>query len=54
MTEDYPADTATAGNAYPNGTTHTLASLEYDTKYKIRVRTRYTDGENADSPWNGP
>ena len=33
MTEDYPADTATAGNAYPNGTTHTLTGLEYDTDY---------------------
>ena len=33
MTEDYPADAATAGNAYPNGTTHTLTGLEYDTDY---------------------
>ena len=31
-----------------------MASLEYDTDYNIRVRARYTDGENADSPWNGP
>ena len=54
MTEDYPADTATAGNAYPNSTAHTLAGLEYDTDYKIRVRARYSDGENAASPWNGP
>ena len=22
--------------------------------YNVRVRARYTDGENADSPWNGP
>ena len=53
-TESYPADTAEAGNAHPDSTTHTLASLEYDTDYNIRVRARYTDGENADSPWNGP
>ena len=53
-TEDYPADTAEAGNAHPTGTTHTLTGLEYDIQYNIRVRARYTDGENADSPWNGP
>ena len=52
--EDYPADTAEAGNAHPTTTTHTLAGLEYDTDYNIRVRARYSDGENADSPWNGP
>ena len=52
--EDYPADTAEAGNAHPTGTTHTLTGLEYDTEYNIRVRARYSDGENADSPWNGP
>ena len=31
-----------------------MAGLEYDIQYNIRVRARYTDGENADSPWNGP
>ena len=49
-----PADSAEAGNAHPTTTTHTLAGLEYDTDYNVRVRARYTDGENADSPWNGP
>ena len=53
-TEDYPADTAEAGNAHPDSTTHTLSGLNYDTDYKIRVRARYTDGENANTPWNGP
>ena len=52
--EDYPADTAEAGNAHPTTTTHTLADLEYDTDYNVRVRAHYSDGENADSPWNGP
>ena len=52
--EDYPADTAEAGNAHPDSTTHTLAGLEYDTDYNVRVRARYSNGENADSPWNGP
>ena len=53
-TEDYPADSAEAGNVHPTTTTHTLANLEYDTDYNIRVRARYSDGENAASPWNGP
>ena len=53
-TEDYPADTAEAGNAHPTTTTHTLPDLEYDTDYNVRVRAHYSDGENADSPWNGP
>ena len=52
--EDYPADTAEAGNAHPTTTPHTLAGLDYDTDYNVRVRARYTDGENAASPWNGP
>ena len=49
-TEEYPADTAETGNAHPTTTTHTLAGLEYDTDYNVRVRARYT----AASPWNGP
>ena len=53
-TEDYPADTAPDGNAHPTDTTLTLTVLEFDTDYNIRVRARYTDGENAASPWNGP
>ena len=53
-TEDYPADTAEAGNAHPTDTTLTLTVLEFDTDYNVRVRARYSDGENAASPWNGP
>ena len=53
-TEDYPADTAEAGNAHSTDTTLTLTGLDFDTDYNIRVRARYTDGENVDSPWNGP
>ena len=53
-TEDYPADTASEGNAHPTDTTLTLTVLEFDTDYNIRVRARYSDGENVDSPWNGP
>ena len=53
-TEDYPADTTPYGNDHPTTTTLTLTVLEFDTDYNIRVRARYSDGENADSPWNGP
>ena len=53
-TEDYPADAAPDGNDHPTDTTLTLTGLDFDTDYNIRVRARYTDGENADSPWNGP
>ena len=35
-TEEYPADTAEAGNAHPTGTTHTLAGLEFDTDYNVQ------------------
>ena len=53
-TEDYPADTAPDGNDHPTTTTYTLVGLEYATDYKVRVRARYSDGENAANPWNGP
>ena len=53
-TEDYPANTAEAGKAHPTDTTLTLTVLEFDTDYNVRVRARYSDGENAASPWNGP
>ena len=53
-TEDYPSDTASEGNDRPTDTTLTLTVLEFDTDYKIRVRARYSDGENAANPWNGP
>ena len=52
--EDYPADTTPYGNDHPTDTTLTLVGLEYDTDYEIRVRARYSDGENAANPWNGP
>ena len=53
-TEEYPANTAEAGNAHPTDTTLTLTGLDFDTDYNIRVRARYSDGENAARPWNGP
>ena len=52
--EDYPPDTAETSNAHPTTTTHTLASLEYGTEYNVRVRARYSNGDHAANPWNGP
>ena len=53
-TEDYPADTAEADNDHPTDTTLTLTGLDFDTDYNIRVRARYTSGDDAASHWNGP
>ena len=41
----YPADTATAV---------TIADLEHDTEYKIRMRARYYRGEHEGKSWGGP
>ena len=41
----YPADTATAT---------TIADLEHDTEYKIRMRARYYRGEHEGKSWGGP
>ena len=30
-----------------------MTVLEFDTDYNVRVRARYSDGENAANPWNG-
>ena len=52
--EDYPADTAEAGNAHPTGTTHTLAGLEYDTDYNIRVQsTLHATARTPPAPGTG-
>ena len=41
----YPADTATAV---------TIADLEHNTEYKIRMRARYYKGEHEGKSWGGP
>ena len=41
----YPADTATAV---------TIADLEHNTEYKIRMRARYYRGEHEGKSWGGP
>ena len=49
------ANTALGGNAFPTGTSHTVAGLEEGTAYKARVRARYhnADGNVEQSgPWS--
>ena len=42
------------GNAYPTGTTLTLSGLGGGVEYKVRLRARYYDGDNAQNPVSGP
>ena len=51
---DYPSWQEEDGNAYIEGTSHSLIGLENGVEYKVRLRARYYDGEHADRPWSGP
>ena len=53
-TDEYPSYTQEDANAHPTAATHTLAGLEGGAEYKVRVRARYYQGSDADSPWSGP
>ena len=50
----YPWYTEEHGNAYPATPTHTLEGLDRDTKYKIRIRARYSPNGQYDAHWSGP
>ena len=52
--EEYPSWTSDDGNLYPTATSVDLTGLDPGIEYKIRVRARYWDGDDADSPWSGP
>ena len=54
--EDYQSWTVDEGHKYPapTATTVTIADLEHDTEYKIRLRTRYYRGEYEGKSWGGP
>ena len=43
------------GNSYPAGETTelTLTGLPQGREYKVRMRSRYHDGQYADDPWSG-
>ena len=45
---------ADRGNAYPTGTTLTLSGLGGGVEYKVQLRARYYDGDNAQNPVSGP
>ena len=50
----YPSYTEEHGNAHPATPTHTLEGLDRDTKYKIRIRARYSPNGQYDAHWSGP
>ena len=54
--EDFQSWKVDEGHKYPapTATTATIADLEHDTEYKIRMRARYYRGEHEDAPWGGP
>ena len=54
--ENYQSWKVDEGHKYPapTATTATIADLEHDTEYKIRLRTRYYRGEYEGKSWGGP
>ena len=54
--EDYQSWKVDDGHIYlaDTATTATIADLEHDTKYKIRMRARYYRGEHEGKSWGGP
>ena len=54
--EDYQSWKVDDGHVYPapTATTVTIADLEHDTEYKIRMRARYYRGEHEGKSWGGP
>ena len=54
--EDYQSWKVDDGHKYPapTATSVTIADLEHDTEYKIRLRARYYSGEYEGKSWGGP
>ena len=54
--ENYQSWKVDDGHKYPapTATSVTIADLEHDTEYKIRLRTRYYRGEYEGKSWGGP
>ena len=55
-TEGYKSWKIDEGHKYPapTATRATIANLEHNTQYKIRMRARYYTGEHEDKSWSGP
>ena len=51
--EEFPSWTSDDGNLYPTAASVDLTGLDPGIEYKVRARTRYWDGDDADSPWSG-
>ena len=48
-------NTTQGGNAFPTGTSHSVTGMEEGTAYKVRVRTRYHNGDGdveESGPWS--
>ena len=54
--EDYQSWKVDDGHVYleDTATTVTIADLDHDTEYKIRIRARYYRGEHEGKSWGGP
>ena len=54
--EDYQSWKVDEGHKYPapTATSVTIADLEHNTEYKIRLRTRYYRAEHEGKSWGGP
>ena len=54
--EDYQSWKVNEGHVYlaDTATAVTIADLEHDTEYKIRMRARYYKGEHEGKSWGGP
>ena len=54
--EDYQSWKVDKGHKYRarTATAVTIADLEHNTEYRVRIRARYYTGEHKASPWGGP
>ena len=54
--EDYQSWKVDKGHKYRarTATAATIADLEHDTEYRVRIRARYYRGEHESQPWGGP
>ena len=54
--EDYQSWKVDEGHKYRarTATSVTIADLDHDTEYRVRIRARYYRGEHEANPWGGP
>ncbi len=54
LSENFPAPSDDAGNAYPSVALHVVTGLDGGAVYKVRVRARHQDGSDEHSVRTGP